>query len=275
MQTCRIQLLLLAAIAAHLAACRHRTPLPPESVQVTDSQSLHFNAEAGLSMLRFTLPRNHPALQTIFESSPSTPAVIGPAQVESLRAEGFRVAAVPIDQLEALLASLPPDSSITTMTLGQAPDWREIAEGSRLNQPAVYLVSSRAVTLPSGRLRLIIRGYRLYSLDGPVLHLELVPQLHQPRPDPFRPDPIAENEQGRFFLSAALSLDLDGTMAIIVAGESPNADWTRIDQAAARPADISPGPIEAAPLLTLGQDILMDDIGNRHEVIVLFPTPDR
>ncbi len=269
--------LLLALLCTTLPACKARnstsspSPLPPPAPS--------FNPDAGLTLLRFTLPRHHPALAQVFSQSASPPAHITHLDIDALAAEGFRIAFIPQASLESFLSQMPVESGVVSMALGPAPDWREIAAGSTLPAPRSYLISGASRSLPPGRLRLILRNYRLLSLSGPLLHLDLVAQLHQPRPDPFRPDPVAENARGIFFHAASLSLDLDGSFVLFIAAESPGTQWNPPTDADDQSPPLIPpapqvlGPNEAAPLLTLGEDILMDDRANLHEVLVLLPTP--
>lgn len=273
----RPALLLALLLCSALPACKSRPPSSSASSSPTPSPA--FNPDAGLTLLRFTLPRHHPALAEVFSQSAPPPAHLTDLDINALAADGFRIAFVPRASLESILSQMPVESGVVSMAIGPAPDWREIAAGSTLPEPRSYLISGASQSLPRGRLRLIIRNYRLLTLTGPLLHLDLVAQLHQPKPDPFHPDPVAENARGIFFHSASLSIDLDGSLALFIAAEKPGTQWIALTDADAQSPPLSTpapqvlGPNEAAPLLTLGEDILMDDRANLHEILVLLPTP--
>ncbi len=221
---------------------------------------------------------------------------------ELWRANGLRVLAIPLPELELVRARLSTSGPVHEQWLGILPDWTPIISGPILPEPFSVRLDSGRLDLPPGRLRLLARAWPTPVEPAPgeplpddgrmpaLLELEVLPQHAQETPR----DPLGRAmgarapgvlDEGQPFSRLTLSLLSRGKDAILIVPSAPADDWP--DVAPARPqappsagAWVGPGapaPADAvgptpAPPPTLGQLMLSDPAHPlRRGVLVLIP----
>lgn len=155
---------------------------------------------------------------------------------QALRANGFRLVRVPIENLDELLGALPIDPWIESTWLGRVHTWLAVASGRRQALRRVLRIDDRLSSFDQpGRFRLLIRSYRYTDEDETRCRFEMISQFHLPRRDPLAPDLRAENLMGIMIPGGGASFWIDDQSALIVTTNSLNR--YRRGQVPARLAD--------------------------------------
>lgn len=231
---------------------------------------------------------------------------------ELWRANGLRVLAVPVPELEIVRARLSISGPVHEQWLGILSDWTPIISGPAVPEPFSVRLDSGSLGLPPGRLRLLARAWPTPVEPAPseplpsdgrmpaLLELEILPQHAQDAPR----DPLGRAmgarapgvlDQGQPFSRLTLTLLSRGKDAILIVPTAPADDWP--DASKARPsASASAGgwagpggpevpgetPLHAlgptpSPSPSLGQLMLSDPAHPlRRGVLVLIPhAPER
>lgn len=169
---------------------------------------------------------------------------------------GFRLIAVPIDEVEGFLDTLRPVQPISVQWLGEFGQWRAIIRAGTLQSSHVR-VGQHSVKIERGRPRLIARSWvepMLTPTDVvPGVRLDLGLQIEtqdsrarRQRDAGFFDAPRERSieDDGPVFDELIFSAMLDGSHAIIIVGEAPDVDW-----------DSLPDP---EPLFVLDSDVETD-----------------
>jgi len=158
------------------------------------------------------------------------------------RASGLRLVGVPAGELETLRRSLSFVAPVRQESLTEATRWRSVARGPRLNGETV-VTSHGPAPLNDGWARLLARAWTAPSVvhgrgTEASMRLELVPQIVSPA----RGDSIERiearlqgrahviSEDGPVLRDLSLSAMLREGEALLVVGESPEADWGALAQ---------------------------------------------
>jgi len=174
-------------------------------------------------------------------STPSpTPSPIPPAMAQSWSQWGFRLIAIPIDEVEGFLDTLIPIQPISVHWLGEFGKWRAIVRAGELSSNHVR-VGERSVQIERGRPRLIARSWiePILTPDAvvPGVRLDLGVQIQSNKNRSSRQrtgfgfDENTERsieDDGPVFDELIMSAMLDGSHAIILVGEAPDVDWNSL-----------------------------------------------
>lgn len=208
-----------------------------------------------------------------------------------LEANGLRLVAVPMPDLDPLLASLSLSGVRQRQWFGWALDWREAFRGRSVPRGAVLTIDGERRTPGGGWLRLVARAWTAPGPDGPILRIEFAPQLHQtglrsePADDLSRAIEGRQADfdvlgEGRIFDTLLVRADLDPAYAYVLTGEAPEAVWAAGEGDGGATAEVY-GPVAPAPP-TLGEAMLVsapgpDERGPTSRALVVFipRTPDR
>lgn len=150
---------------------------------------------------------------------------------------GLRIVRLPVDDLATLESSLPLVGIVNRQWMGWALEWREAFRGRTLEKDSPLVVNGLRRTMPGGALRFIARCWTAPSPDGPVIRLELTPQLFERLETRSRADELAAFaageapvgfdaiNEGRVFDTLAIEAPLEHGFAYVITGEAPGVDW--------------------------------------------------
>jgi hypothetical protein len=162
---------------------------------------------------------------------------VEPLVLERLRAAGFRLVLVPVDDVAAVLGSLRAIGSVQQEWLGQLHFWTPLVSGPMLDE-RVTRVDSGLVELDPGRMRLMARAWlvpRMVDALGEArvesaLRVELLPQHEQEARRTFtslvEPRARTFEHDGLVFRRLRLTVDLEPGFALVLVPDDPAADWT-------------------------------------------------
>lgn len=149
---------------------------------------------------------------------------------------GFRLVALPIEQVQGFLDALTPVQPSNVQWLGEFGRWRAIVRAGELPTSRVR-VGDRSVEIEQGRPRLIARSWVEPMLidDGviPAVRVDLGLQIENKKR---RADPrLLGVEQERMIEDVGpvldelmLSMLLDGSHAVVLVGEAPDVLWEQL-----------------------------------------------
>lgn len=181
------------------------------------------------------------------------PVPMPEADLEAWRRAGLRVVAVPIDEIDAVLAQAPPIFPVQRERFGQLTRWAPVIRGPRA--PATTL--GPGDPLPAGRPRLIARAWVEPDLAAgvprDVVRTELGVQVERDRrtPGSLIEDPGLGTIADEGVVAATLltGFTTDGRDAIVIVGESPAVDWSQLPEPtlATGPGTDAVGPAPSVP----------------------------
>lgn len=157
---------------------------------------------------------------------------------------GFRLVAIPVDEVDGLLEGLRPVQPINVQWLGEFGKWRAIIRTGSLRTETVR-VGQRAVQVDQGRPRLIARSWiepMLTSADVvPGLRLDFGVQIESKDRKSYaarlrdegylgvtRERTIEDN--GPVFDELLMSMMFDGSQALVILGEAPETNWNDLPE---------------------------------------------
>lgn len=150
--------------------------------------------------------------------------------VEDWRSAGFRVVAIDPERVETLRASLRFEGPIQRRTLTSSPAWMVLAGGVRTEGGATR-VGAGEERIDSGTGRMLARVWYEPEVGsggvGVAMRVELMPQLAAGRVRGGA-DGVLGNvlSEGRVWRSLVLSVSADGSRALVVVPEAPEASWS-------------------------------------------------
>lgn len=163
---------------------------------------------------------------------------------------GFRLVAVPIEDVDKVLEQLSPVQPINVQWLGEFGQWRAVVRAGELRTSHVR-VGQRAIAIEQGRPRMIARSWVepiLTETDViPGVRLDLSMQIESKSAgrnggffDPQRERMIEDD--GPVIDELIYSHVLDGTRAIVIVGDAPDARWDELPEPASALSDGSKPP---------------------------------
>lgn len=249
------------------------------------------NTENGLELRRWTVMEDSQRLAQALAKHVDGQAIDEPTQLRMKR-NGFRFLRVPADQLETLLNDLGGATINANEWHGQVPEWRSLADEPVRPGGRAVAIDGRVLRYEYGVFRLMIRSWTVQMENGPIVHLEVLPQHHNPQTNDLRRLLKEGTEPVEGYGSMALDLQLQSGYAYVLLGESPQMDWPGVEAAmaaahnsggasasakpAARTGKVGPsesiGPQVAAPL-TMGELLLCgaDRTPRTRDVLVFVP----
>jgi hypothetical protein len=180
------------------------------------------------------------SLESLLARYRDRPAAGGAERIACWRAAGFRVVSVPRVELAGIEGAARLVGVVERQWLGTLTLWTELARGAEMREAGLVRVCDGTRLLARGRTRLLARAYAVPrgKEDGTLgmsLRVEMVPQQLAAEADAaaMKRDEnrggIATSElQGELLQTLSLSLDLDGSDAVLIVPDSPEADWGAI-----------------------------------------------
>ncbi len=245
-QDLRVALAMGVALAcpAFLVACKH-TPPPVSPGERAVAEGL----DAAWWIVDDS---NHD--RTTFESLPQAllpylkrPTGLSDEEQLAWRANGLRVIAVPVDDLDALHDRLRTSGKAREQFLGIVSEWTSLGSGHPFASPWMLKLDNGPLDLPPGQVRLLCRAWivpdeppldpspkNVIDASGmaAALHLELLPQ-HQEASSTreslaqaygLNKRPTIEGA-GLTLPRLALSLNSKGKDALLIVPELPDVEW--------------------------------------------------
>ncbi len=227
---------------------------------------------------------NKTDIESLLSPYLSRPVPMPDAVLARWRDSGLRVVAVPVADLERLVASSRLIGQVQRQWLGEMPTWTDAVRGPQLPEPRTVALADGPIRLEPGRLRLLVRAWTVpIDRDGPTpaagLHLDLALRLDPQVPERERMMATATGEpeiRGHVFSTLAASLTVAQNDALVIIPDEPGADWAR---PAPEPEAGVYGP-QADPMPTLGELLMASpafgDAVRTRAVVALVPhIPDR
>ncbi|MBM92897.1 MAG: hypothetical protein CMJ35_15005 [Phycisphaerae bacterium] len=152
---------------------------------------------------------------------------------------GFRIVAVPLDQLDTTLGSLRPVRPLSVQWLGEFGAWRPLVRSGENRQTLVRVGESTRSVEP-GRPSLIARSWSVPLLSDRgvdrMLRVDLGMQVEASKGGSYELIPDRRrrtlDDQGLVIDELLSTLMLGGDHALVIVGESPGEDWDTLpDQA--------------------------------------------
>lgn len=178
---------------------------------------------------------------------------------------GFRIIEVPVGDVEMVLASLRAVQPVSVQFMGEFGNWRPIVRAGTIQQSSVQVGSSTR-TVESGRPRLIARAWAepVLSEDAveQVLRVDLGMQIEAQGQNAYQLLPTQRestlDDAGRVIDELLSTVRLSGQTALIIIGEAPGEDWSRLPEPESSLAEIEqdgePAGPDAADEDSLGSD---------------------
>lgn len=297
---------LAAACLGLVAGCKGKgEKVDPGPGGKTTGQEIVESMRRGIEVHRLLdRPYRH-RLEAVLSHYSAEPLGLSEQQLELWRNEGLRLVAVPADEkeIEKLIVALTGESVVERVRMGVVPEWRAVATAPKIDGSKLVRVGGEIGPFVGGRFRLLLRAYPLLGAASPVLRTQLIVQFHQPKRDPFAPDAAKEERMGVYVPTSALSMDLDGTWAVLVTAEDPGKTWgesapepakddkaeeaktqtetdaagaqagagdAKKDAGAAPPGGPGQGP-ESPRIRTSGEEALISPDGNTRFVLIFLP----
>lgn len=305
--TFRVAASLLAAGLILAAGCarpdrerdRASRPAGPRGEGEGEGSALVASLQRGIQLHRCLDRPHRGTLASTLAPFTTDPFGLSETTVERLRREGFRLAAVPVDEIPRLMRRLAHEPRIESIHMGIVPEWRAAASAPRIDGSKFVRVGGEIAPFADGRFRLVLRSYPVSLAEDadPLLRLEIILQFHQPRRDLISPDPSREERMGTFIPASAFSIDLDGRWAVVVTAENPDVAWggdapsapapersptggaVEVEGAARDQSSPAAGQPPAAPAMgpqgprvrTSGEEALISPEGDTRFVLIFVP----
>lgn len=150
---------------------------------------------------------------------------------------GLRIVRLPVDDLATLEKTLRLIGIINRQWMGWALEWREAFRGRTIEPDAPLAIGGVRRAMPGGALRFVARCWTAPTEAGPVIRVELTPQLFERRETRSRAEELAAIaagqapvgfdalSEGRVFESLAIDAPLTPGYAYVIVGEAPGVDW--------------------------------------------------
>lgn len=220
--------------------------------------------------------RDTPALREALRPYESRPVPVSWQAVDVWHANGLRLLAVPLGELDALRARLHIVGPMQNQWLGEATRWTEIARGPRVGGSYALGLDNGPLALRDGHLRLMMRcwiGPARGDAEGAgplaAMQVEMVPEFLPARRPRSISMPGAEDDPAsrpltlsRLFLETCLT----GDEALLIVPEGASVQPGR------EPSGVGP---RDATLPSLGETLLAtaDEARNRRARVIVVLTP--
>lgn len=158
---------------------------------------------------------------------------------------GFRVVEVPVGDVEMLISSLRAVQPMSVQFMGEFGHWRPLVRSGPIQQSSVQVGDSTRSVEP-GRPRLIARAWAEPRLTDSgidqVLRLDLGMQIESRSQNAYQLLPTQGDEtlddKGRVIDELLSTIRLDGRHAVVIVGEAPGTDWSRLPEPRSALAEI-------------------------------------
>ncbi len=268
---------LAAALLALLAGCASDPPAPAEQLQPAVSNpfaSVLADDRSGLEVQWWTVTDQGDAIAKALAPFADAPLPISADIEANWRRNGFRMVAIPADQLGPLISALPIEDKVNRIWLGQTPGWAIAAPGAPWRGARSLLIDGETIQLNAGQLRLLVRAWVSPTEGAPTMRTDLAVQYLSAGADNRTPTLEQQTEirrpdtLGMIFrtLTAAMELE-DGTLYCILS-EDPGAEWSAIAEEPAEDAET-----EAVPTLPVRAPSPFDDPIATDDGAALGPQP--
>lgn len=167
---------------------------------------------------------------------------LDPAVLKLWRANGLRVLAIPVGELDLVRERLRASGATHEQILGQMYQWTPIVTGPSWDGPSQVQMDNGLLELPAGSIRMLARGW--FAPPDPVarqeqkaasLRLELLLQ-HEERTKAAsdlvqalgQETPKSEYDAGLAFTRLGVTCDLSGREALLLVAEDPTTEWDSV-----------------------------------------------
>ncbi len=158
---------------------------------------------------------------------------------------GFRVVEVPVGDVEMLISSLRAVQPMSVQFMGEFGHWRPLVRSGPIQQSSVQVGDSTR-SIDPGRPRLIARAWAEPRLTesgvDQVLRLDMGMQIESRNQNAYQLLPNQGDEtlddKGRVIDELLSTVRLDGRHAIVIVGEAPGTDWSRLPEARSALAEL-------------------------------------
>lgn len=217
------------------------------------------STDHGLEVITWNYDANAAPIGSLLAASADGAALDRDA-LRRLRNHGVRLVRVPIANLDALRDEMGEPSMSMSTWHGEAVNWRSILERPVPEQGIAVAMDGRVRSFRSGKFRIMLRSWTIQMEDGPVVHLELLPQYVEPTMEKRRLMGQTVEFRGEHFQSMVVDAPLEAGYAYILTGEAPAVDWLVADSEFESSADSSPIETDQSTSGGASDDEPQDDI---------------
>lgn len=214
-----------------------RERAPRDVVLESESEGASFidQGQPGIGVRLVPVRDTKPTVASVLGPYETNPVPADPTLLYRWRRAGLRIIAVPVGEVDALVASLTSAGAGDERWWTEVPNWSPIAAGPWGADRTLSTGSGVAAVGP-GRTRLLARAwFEPWIGDSGVeatVRVELVPQRERPREDrtlsgleaPAKPG--GAPDAGPVLAELALTVRARGGDAYVIVGASPDADWS-------------------------------------------------
>ncbi|TVQ54183.1 MAG: hypothetical protein EA377_06255 [Phycisphaerales bacterium] len=224
-----LSLLLLAALV--LAGCAATPATTTENADTSASAGRSqwarlMNPENGLEVRQWVIADNSTRIaEAMHAFDEEHEAAFGEEIVKRLRRNGFRIARVPIDELDSLAEAFGGRTLNVESWFGQVNEWRELHKRALSRERRAISVDGRARTFSPGELKLLLRSWIMPMEDGPTVMVQLLPHHRAPRPVSYRELLGGRRRGGESLATLAMELQLEPGYAVVLIAAAPDEQW--------------------------------------------------
>jgi hypothetical protein len=225
----------IVAAALVCGACSQPEPAPttsalPEQVRPARVEPIAESLRTGLEVVWWIADDADGSVARAMAGVAGDDSTLPESVRAAWEADGLRLVAIDEEDLLPLLEQAPPILTLQRQWIGRSTGWAELFQGLSTPRGRITLVNGIRESLPAHRLRLLARAWPAPSFDGPVMRLDIVPQLRERVPqrytldlqEPTLPQPETE---GRIFDHLAAELALDPQRLYVLTCETPGVRW--------------------------------------------------
>lgn len=190
--------------------------------------------QAGLEIQWWTVTDQDVALAQAFAPYADGPTPM-PADVRAnWRRNGFRMIAVPVRDMAALLQSLPIEDKVNRIWMGQANEWTIAAPGAPWSGERSLRIDGEVIRLGAGQIRMLVRAWVSPTEGAPTLRTDLAVQYWNAANSaaalaPFARATVRRPEtEGMIFRSLTAPMELSGDWVYCIIPEDPDVDWATL-----------------------------------------------
>lgn len=238
-----------AALVALLTGCASDPPAPaeqPEPAAANPFASVLADDRSGLEVQWWTITDEDDVIARALAPFADAPLPISTDIEANWRRNGFRMVAIPADQLGPLIATLPIEDKVNRIWLGQTPGWAVAAPGAPWRGARSLLIDGETIQLNAGQLRLLVRAWVSPTEGAPTMRTDLAVQYRSAGID--NAAPVFEQQTeirrpdtlGIIFRTLTAAMELEDGMLYCIVSEDPGAEWTVGAEETTEDADAKP-----------------------------------
>jgi hypothetical protein len=240
--------------------------------------------QSGLEIQWWTVTDRDEELAQALAPYAEAPTPLPESVRASWRRNGFRMIAVPVRDMAALLGALPIEDKVNRIWLGQTPEWTIAAPGAPWSGERSLRIDGETIRLGGGQIRMLVRAWVSPTEGAPTLRADIAVQYCNAANSaaalaPFARATIRRPEtEGMIFRSLTAAMELTGDRVYCIIPEDPDIDWAEVsrgveDGVASRGPDARARATGGGPALPLREASPFAEPESPDAALALGPAP--